>query len=73
MARDTRFLKRFGLRIRELRNEQGWTLEETEDHGWTDCVHMQKIESGIKDISLTTVRRLSKLFKISISELFEDL
>jgi hypothetical protein len=76
MARDVvaqRFLKKFGLRIRGLRQDKGWTLEETEEHGWPNWVHMQRIESGKKNINLSTVVRLSRLYRISLSELFKDL
>ncbi|MDZ4082775.1 MAG: helix-turn-helix transcriptional regulator [Bdellovibrionales bacterium] len=67
-----RILKRFGLKLREIRNKKGWTLEETESHGWTSWRHLQKIEAG-KNINLATLFRLSKLYKIKASELLEGL
>ena len=68
-----KFLKKFGLRLRELRECKGWTLEETEEHGWQAWQHLQRIESGLKNINLTTVQRLSELYRISISDLFKGL
>lgn len=73
MEKEARFLKKFGLKMRELREEKGWTLEETEDYGWPSWHHLQKIESGHKNINLTTVLRLSKLYRMSIPELFKGI
>lgn len=63
------FLKRLGLRIRQLREERGWTLEETEDYGWISWRHLQQIESGRKNINFITILRLAKLFNISVKTL----
>ena len=69
---DEKFLKEFGLRLRQLRTDKGWTLEETEAHGWPSWRHLQKIEAG-KNITLLTIRKLSKLYGLPLSELFEEL
>ena len=68
-----RFLKKFGLRLRGLREERDWTLEYTEELGWPDWTHMQRIEAGKKNINLSTILRLSKIYKMSISDLFKGL
>ncbi|MCM0606296.1 MAG: helix-turn-helix transcriptional regulator [Xanthomonadaceae bacterium] len=67
---DLRFLKKLGLRIRSLRNEKGWTLEDVESHGWNGWQHLQKIESG-KNITVVTLRKVAKLYRITISQLLE--
>ncbi len=69
---DKAFLKRLGARIRKLRQARGWTLEDTEEHGWPDWTHMQQIETG-KNMTVVTFRRVAKLYKISPSELWDDL
>ena len=61
-------LKAFGLRVREIRERKGWTLEETEAHGWTNWQHLQKIESG-KNITLATLFRICDVFNVKVSEL----
>lgn len=66
-------LKKFGLRIRELRDKKGWSLEDTEEYGYPSWQHLQTIESGKKNITFTTAKNLSRLFKISLSELFEGI
>lgn len=65
---DKKFLKKLGARIKELRLKKGWTLENTEDHGWHNWQHLQKIESG-KNITIITMRKVAALYKISPSEL----
>lgn len=70
---DRRFVRQFGGRVRSLRLERGWSLEEVEEHGWSHWQHLQKIESGKKNITLTTLRKISKLFNVSLSRLLECL
>jgi transcriptional regulator with XRE-family HTH domain len=64
-------IKAFGLKIRGLRNERGWTLEQTEEHGWPSWRHLQKIERG-KNVTLETVVNLANLFGVTPAELLED-
>jgi DUF971 family protein len=50
----TEKLQLVGARLRSLRMEKNWTLEDTEDHGWHDWKYLQKIESG-RNITLATL------------------
>lgn len=68
-----KLLKKFGSRIRAIRHEKGWTLEDCEEHGYPSWEHLRKVEAGKKNISLITINRLSKVFKIPISDLFKDI
>lgn len=63
-----KFLKSTGGRIRKLRLERGWTLEQTEEHGWTSWKHLQKIEGG-KNITLATLWNVARLLKVEPGEL----
>jgi transcriptional regulator with XRE-family HTH domain len=72
-SQDKKFLKLLGVRIRELREARGWTLEETEEHGWPSWRHLQRIETGHKNVTITTLKRVSHTIGISISELLKDL
>jgi hypothetical protein len=65
-----RVYKQIGLNVRALRDARGWTLEETEEHGWHNWTHLQKIESG-KNITVQTIVNLANLFGVSPSVLFE--
>lgn len=69
-SEDKKFLLKLGTRIRSLRLQKGWTLEEVEEHGWNDWTHLQKIESG-KNLTLVTLRKIAKLYKISLSKLLD--
>ena len=66
------FIEHLGAKIRALRTKKGWTLEETEEHGWPSWRHLQKIESG-KNITVTTLWRLAKVLGVSPAELLKDL
>lgn len=64
--------KAIGLKIRQLRNEKGWTLEQCEEHGWPNWRYLQAIESG-QNVTSRTLAAIANLFGISLSELFKDL
>lgn len=62
------FLLKFGLKLRRIRKERDWTLEQTEEMGWPSWRHLQQIESG-KNITLITLKRISNLYNIPINKL----
>lgn len=63
------FLNGVRERIKKLRLERGWTLEETEEHGSISWRHLQRIESGA-NFTMYTLFRICKLFKVKASDLF---
>lgn len=67
-----KFSKALGLRIRQIRNAKGWTLEECEEHGWPNWNHLQRIESG-KNITVQTLINISNLFGMHPSEILKDI
>lgn len=67
---EKKYLKRLGSKIRSLRNAKGWTLEDVEEHGWSNWQHLQKIEAG-KNITIVTLRRVAQLYKLSLAELLD--
>ncbi|PIK15522.1 helix-turn-helix transcriptional regulator [Halobacteriovorax sp. JY17] len=69
---DRLFLQNLGNKLRDIRNLKGWTLEETEDHGWPSWRHLQRIETG-KNVTLLTIVKLSKLYKIKLEDIFKGL
>jgi hypothetical protein len=71
-ADEARFLKRLGMKLRELRQSKGWTLEETEDHGWISWRHLQDIESG-RNLTMISLRRAAKLYRVPLSKIFADI
>ncbi|AGH94316.1 helix-turn-helix domain-containing protein [Pseudobdellovibrio exovorus] len=74
MKQDAKYdkkLKEFGMRVRSIREAKGWTLEQTEDYGWSNWQHLQKIESG-KNVTLATIFKICEVFKIDPQTLFKD-
>ena len=65
---ELKYLTELGVRIRELRHQKGWTLEEVEEHGWPNWRHLQKIETG-KNVTIISILRISKLYKVSLDKL----
>jgi transcriptional regulator with XRE-family HTH domain len=63
----TDFFQALGRRIRRLRNERGYTLEDMISFGFS-ARHWQQIEKG-RPTSCTTLLRISLIFKISVSSL----
>ncbi len=67
--KEEKLLKDFGSKLRTIREEKGWTLEDAEEKGWPSWQHLQKIELGQKNITFSTIIRLEKLFKTKILNL----
>jgi len=67
----TRFFKSFGKRVKEIRQKKRLTQEDMGAHGFPTRFY-QRIEAG-KPIHLKTAVKLSKAFKIKLSELFRGL
>ena len=59
-------------RLRKLRSERGWTLEACEEYGFKNWRHLQELESG-KNITLETLVKVARLYKISPSKLIKGL
>ena len=71
-AKNIKFLSKLGKRLREIRIEKGWTLEDTEEHGWPNWRHLQKIETG-KNLTITTLKKLSEMYRVPLVDIFEGL
>lgn len=71
--KEQQLLKEFGLIVRNKRQEKGWTLEDTEANGYSSWQHWQAIESGLKNISFTTVINICRTLKIQPHQLFSEL
>ena len=63
-----KFIKDIGLRVRALRLEKGWTLEQTEDRGWESWRQLQKIESG-RNMTLATLWKVAKFYGVTPAEI----
>lgn len=71
-ARYVREAKALGLRLRRLREAEGWTLEKAAERCDLDLKHLQKIESGQLNVTLVTLVRLAVGFRQPMAVLFTD-
>jgi transcriptional regulator with XRE-family HTH domain len=62
--------KHLGQRIRSLRESADLTLEMAAERMDMDFKHLQKIESGVLNVTLVTLVRIAGGFKVPLSELF---
>jgi transcriptional regulator with XRE-family HTH domain len=65
--------KRFGKRVKELRQARGLSHEALARLVELDTNCISGIEKGEWDISIEIIQKLSIAFKINISDLFEGL
>jgi transcriptional regulator with XRE-family HTH domain len=54
--------RRLGARVRRLREERGWTLEQAEEHLDFDWKHLGKIERGKGNVTIATLLRIAEAF-----------
>jgi transcriptional regulator with XRE-family HTH domain len=66
-----KFFRALGQRIRQLRKNAGYSQEDMISHGFS-ARHWQQIESG-RPITLTTLLRISKVFKYPMERLVRGL
>jgi transcriptional regulator with XRE-family HTH domain len=72
-AKEIKCLKVFGTRIRTARLQRGWTLEDAEEQGWKSWQHLQQIETGSKNINLTTLIKLLEFLDLKAETALKDL
>jgi transcriptional regulator with XRE-family HTH domain len=66
---DEKFLRKLGARLRQIREEKGWTLEDTEDHGYSSWRHLQRIETGNKNVTILSLWRLASVYGTTLEEM----
>jgi transcriptional regulator with XRE-family HTH domain len=62
----------FGTRLRELRLERGWTLEQLACRGGLSKAFLSRLESGDRQASIAAALTLSRIFNVSLASLFES-
>ena len=61
--------KKFGKRLRALREERGWSQEEFADRAGLHRTYVSAVERGIRNPTLSVLDRLADAFGISLTEL----
>ena len=65
-------LSSFGARLREMRRERSWTLQELADRSCLSKAFLSRLESGNRQASIAAVLTLSRIFSVSLASLFES-
>ncbi|MFH1741799.1 MAG: helix-turn-helix transcriptional regulator [bacterium] len=61
---------RFGLRLRELRREKGWSQERLALECGLDRTYVGGIERGERNVSLLNIQKLADALGVPCSDLF---
>jgi len=63
--------KAIGVRVRQLRDNDGLTLEQASAQMDVDLKHLQKVESGQLNVTLVTILRIADGLNVAPSTLFD--
>ena len=66
-------LKRFGERVRQLRNEKELSQESFAYHCGLDSTYISGIERGLRNVSLRNIAIIAIALDVEISELFQEI
>jgi DNA-binding XRE family transcriptional regulator len=69
---DSRFLAALGARIKELRQKKGLTQNELAILCNFEKASMSRIESGRTNITMLTLKKISKALDVGLIEFFND-
>lgn len=65
------FLKKLGIRIRQLREREGLSQEALADQARLDRSYMSGIERGLRNISLLNLVKIAKALNVPVAALLE--
>jgi transcriptional regulator with XRE-family HTH domain len=69
--RDNTFLTNFGVRLRKLRKQRGFTQETLANEVGVEISQISRIERGILNTSISLANTISKALDIPIKDLFD--
>ena len=64
---------KFGKRIRDLRQQKGWSQEELADKAGLHRTYIGAIERGEQNVSIDNIERLAKILGLTLERLFSGL
>jgi transcriptional regulator with XRE-family HTH domain len=68
-VRNNEIISAFGIRVRALRQERGYTMEKFAELAGIDYRQLSDIELGKTNITISTIYALAKGLKLTVSEL----
>jgi transcriptional regulator with XRE-family HTH domain len=66
-----RQLDSFGVRLKELRLQRGWTLQQLAGYSGLSKAFISRLESGKRQASIAAVLDLARVFGVSLASMFE--
>ena len=63
----------FGKRLRELREQRGWSQEQLGELADLHRNYVGRVERGEQNISIDTIEKLAHALKVKPAELFKDI
>lgn len=62
---------RMRLRLKELRNKEGWTLEQAAARLGVSRSHLSEVENGKKNLSAPMMDTAAKVFNVNVTQLYD--
>jgi len=66
---DNEFLVAFGEHIKRLRIDKGFSVIELKDRAGISRAQLYRIEAGVTNVSMLTVKHLAEALEVSLSDL----
>ncbi len=64
-------LERFGQRLRDLRQERGWSEEDLAERWGVDATRVTAVEAGQEEVRILDLDRIAQVFELSIADLLD--
>lgn len=61
--------KRFGTRLKRLRADKSWSQEELADQSGLHRTYISSLERGLRNPTLTVLKRLADAFETNVAEM----
>lgn len=65
-------LVQFGLRVRALRDERGWSQEVLAEKAAIHRTYVGGLERGLRNVALVNIAKIAEAFGLSLSDLFAE-
>jgi transcriptional regulator with XRE-family HTH domain len=69
---EDKIVRRFAVRIRELRNQHGWSQERLAEEAGIHRTYLGGIETARRNPSLRNIIRIALALGVSVWELFQE-
>ncbi len=71
--KNPRLCRAFGERVRLLRKEKRWTLEELADRAGLHVTYLSGLERGRRNPTLNVIAQLARALEVTLSTLFKEM